>query len=259
EVLGLDLDDLDISAQDEVDRAVGSFKPTHIVNAAAYNAVDAAEDEPDRAFSTNAFAPGCIALAARRAGASMIHYSTDYVFDGKKASDYTEEDKPNPLSIYAQSKLLGERSVLNTHRKSYVLRTSWLFGPGGQNFVSRLLKLANEKPELSFIDDQLCAPTYAPDLARASFELMEMNAPFGIYHATGAETMTPYAWAKSILAEAGIDKGMTPVSSNSFKTKAARPARSVLSTAKLVALGITIPGGPSRLPDYFAGRIEVKP
>ncbi|HPM41012.1 MAG TPA: dTDP-4-dehydrorhamnose reductase [bacterium] len=256
EVLGLDREEIEIAAQEEVDRAVDAFEPTHIINAAAYNAVDAAEEHSDEAFVTNGFGPGCIALAARRHGAVVVHYSTDYVFDGKKGSDYVEEDPPSPLSVYARSKLLGEGAVLSTHDRSYVIRTSWVFGPGGVNFVSRVMKLAREKPELSFVDDSFCQPTYAPDLARVTFELVDRGAPFGLYHAAGAEVMTPYSWAAASLAQAKVGTPVRAVKSASFETKAKRPVRPVLSTAKLAALGITIPGGTSRLADYFAGRIE---
>ena len=254
---GLDLPELDIADQRQVDRVVGDLRPALIVNAAAYNAVDAAEEETDTAFAANALGPGCLALAAKRCGAILVHYSTDYVFDGTKATDYTEEDEPNPLSAYARSKLLGEQAVLTTHAGSYVLRTSWVFGPGGKNFVTRLMALADARPELSFIDDQWCTPTYAPDLARATYELVAKRAPFGLYHAAGAATLTPYAWARAILAKAGKDTRLSPVPGSAFSTKARRPARAVLSSAKLAALGIVIPGGPDRLDDYFAGRIEV--
>lgn len=257
--IGLDLDEIDISDQKQVDEAVADFKPTHMINAAAYNSVDAAEEKTELAFAVNALAPGCLALAARRTGAVLVHYSTDYVFDGTKESDYIEQDEPNPLSAYARSKLLGEKAVLISHPESYLLRTSWVFGPGGSSFVSRVLKLASEKLELSFVDDQLCTPTYAPDLARVSLELIDRKAPFGLYHAVGSEVLTPYSWAKKILTAAGIDKKIVPVPASSFKTKAKRPARSVLSTAKLGALGISIPGCTARLSDYFAGRTEVKP
>ena len=256
DVLGLDREEIEIAAQEEIDRAVDAFKPTHIVNAAAYNAVDAAEEHSDEAFVTNGFGPGCLALAARRHGAVIVHYSTDYVFDGTKGSDYVEEDPPSPLSVYARSKLLGEEAVLSTHEKSYVLRTSWVFGPGGINFVSRVIKLASEKPELSFVDDSFCQPTYAPDLARVTFELVGRGAPFGLYHAAGAEVMTPYSWAAAALAEAKVETRIRAVRSGTFETKARRPLRPVLSSAKLAALGIAIPGGPSRLADYFAGKIE---
>lgn len=257
EVLELDLPHFNIADQQQADQAVGDFRPTHIINAAAYNAVDAAEEEPDAAFATNALGPGCLALAAKRGKAILVHYSTDYVFDGTKAADYTEEDTPCPLSAYGRSKLLGEQAALRTSPESYVLRTSWVFGPGGQNFVTRLLALAAKRPELAFIDDQWCQPTYAPDLARVTYELIDRMAPFGLYHAAGAATLTPYAWAKAILAKADTDVKLAPVPGSTFSTKAPRPVRAILSTAKLGNLGITIPGGPDRLNDYFAGRIEV--
>jgi len=252
ETVALDIGEIDISDRSAVNRVVDEFHPTHIINAAAYNGVDAAEVEIDEAFSVNALAPAFLALAAQKAGAIMIHYSTDYIFDGEKDTDYIEDDIPNPLSVYGRSKLLGEQAVRSIlPEKSYILRTSWVFGPGGNNFVSRILKLAESRKELSFINDQLCAPTYAPDLARVSLELINRNAPFGIYHAAGCEVLTPFSWAKAILEYDNRPVLLKPVGADSFKTAARRPKRAVLSNRKLTDLGINLSGGTSCLQNFF--------
>lgn len=257
EILAIDRDEIDIADQAQVDRIVAEYAPTHILNTAAYNAVDAAEDDADAAFAVNALAPAYLALAAKRSNAVLVHYSSDYIFDGEKDSGYVEGDPPNPLSVYGRSKLLGEQAVIAIHAQSYVLRTSWVFGPGGNNFVSRLLALAEVHSDLSFIDDQWSAPTYAPDLAQATLALIGRSAPHGIYHAAGREALSPFAWAKQILTRAGSATRLNPVRASQFKTRAARPRRAVLANARLAALGIAIPPASARLEDYFSGRIEV--
>jgi dTDP-4-dehydrorhamnose reductase len=257
EVLAVDIGDADISDKSSVDRLFGEFKPGHVVNAAAYNAVDAAEDDTGSAFAANSLAPAYLALASLRHGAIMVHYSTDYVFDGEKGSDYVEEDRPTPISTYGRSKLLGEQAVLEILPRSYVLRTSWVFGPGGNNFVSRLLKAAEPGKTFKFINDQWCSPTYAPDLAKVTLGLLKNGAPYGLYNAAGGAGLTPLDWATAILSRAGRDNTVTPVQMAQFATRARRPRRALLSGAKLEKLGLRIPGGPERLDDYFNGRLEV--
>jgi len=251
--IGLDIEEIDISDRNVVNRVVDEFRPTHIINAAAYNAVDSAEKNVEAAFSVNALAPAFLALAAKKTGAIMVHYSTDYIFDGEKDKDYIEEDLPNPLSVYGHSKLLGEQAVRAIlPQKSYVLRTSWVFGPGGNNFVSRILKLAETRKELSFINNQLCTPTYAPDLARVTLELIKLNAPSGVYHAAGSEILTPYSWAKAILEYIKCPVVIKPVDAAQFETAARRPKRAVLANRKLEIVGINMRGGRSTLDKYFS-------
>lgn len=257
EAIALRHGELDVTDEQMVDAFIERLQPTHVINAAAYNAVDRAEDEFGAAYATNAFGPAYLALAARRNGVVLVHYSSDYVFDGTKDSPYSEEDQPNPLSTYGRSKLLGEQSVAGICEKHYIIRTSWVFAPEGNNFVSRLLKQAEGGAALRFIDDQWVAPTYADDIARATFFLLEQKAPFGLYHAAGAQAYTPYAWAKAVLDRAGAKATLEPVASTEFSTKAVRPARSVLANTRLEALGMAMPSGMTRLDDYFS-RNEVK-
>ncbi len=250
-VEAFDLPDLDIADEAAVDRAVARVQPTHILNAAAYNAVDRAEDEPEAAFRTNAFGPARLALAARRAGAILVHYSSDYVFDGETDVAFIEADRPHPLSTYGQSKLLGDRAVEAIWDRAYVLRTAWVFAPGGNNFVSRLIRLADQGATLRFVDDQWGTPTYAPDLVDATFSLLMRQAPFGLYHAVGTRACTPFEWAKAALAIARPDATVMPVPATTFPTRAHRPRRSILRNARLEGLGITMPDGLARLSDYF--------
>jgi dTDP-4-dehydrorhamnose reductase len=243
--------DLDIADMEAVHAALSDLKPTHVINSAAYNAVDRAEDDFDAAFRTNALGPAHLALAARRSGAVIIHYSSDYVFDGEKEGPYNEEDRPNPISTYGRSKLLGERAVAGICDRHYIIRTSWVFAPGGNNFISRLLPRIYSGESLRFVDDQRVAPTYASDIARATLELMRRDVPFGIYHASGKEAYTPYEWACAVAEHAGAGASIAPVSSGEFETRAARPAQSILANTKLDELGIAMRPGIRCLDDFF--------
>lgn len=252
EVIALSRADTDITDEKAVREAVERHAPTHIVNAAAYNQVDQAEDEAEKAFSVNALGPGHIALAAKRNGCILVHYSTDYVFDGETAASYTEQDSPNPLSAYARSKYLGELAAA-INPKSYIIRTAWVFSRGGANFVSRLLNLARSGKPLKFVNDQWCTPTYADDIAASTLAVIERNAPFGLYHAAGADVLTPYEWATAILSRSGNRTEISPVSSREFRTKALRPRRSVITNPRLKALSIDMPGGLSRIDECLKG------
>jgi len=251
EVLALAHKDLDITDEVSIRRVLPQYHPTHIINGAAYNAVDQAEEDSDGAFRINALGPAYLALAARQIGCVLIHYSSDYVFDGTKQTPYSEEDAPHPLSVYGRSKLLGEEAVMNIHNKCYVMRTSWVFAPKGNNFVSRVLKLADTCKELRFRNDLWCAPTYAGDVAHATLALLKIAAPFGIYHAAGSESCTPYEWARKILGHARPHISIEAVNGETFSTKATRPEKPILANTKLEKLGIEIASGISRLSDYF--------
>ncbi len=255
EVTALPRAELDITDEKAVREAVERYAPTHIINAAAYNQVDQAEDDSEKAFSVNALGPGHIALAAKRNDCILVHYSTDYVFDGETSTAYTEEDRPNPLSAYARSKYLGELAAA-INPKSYIIRTAWVFSRGGTSFVSRLLNLARSGKPLKFVNDQWCTPTYADDIAASTFAVIEQNAPFGLYHAAGADVLTPYEWATAILSRSGQKADITAVSSREFRTKALRPRRSVITNPRLKTLNIEIPGGLARLEECLKGSEE---
>lgn len=251
ETVGVDLDELDIARESAVYEMINRIHPTHVINCAAYNAVDKAEDEPKVAFAINSLAPAFIAIASNEIGAKFVHYSSDYVFDGEKDDDYLEDDSPHPISIYGRSKLAGEQAVLAIHPESYLLRTAWVFAPGGNNFVSRLIKRMEQPGPLKFIDDQLGTPTYAEDLARVTLELIDKGAPFGLYHAVGSEACSPFDWAKRVVGLVDPGRVVEPIPGSTFKTKAPRPRRSVLANRKLNELGIEIKSGLARVKDYL--------
>jgi dTDP-4-dehydrorhamnose reductase len=259
DVLALSHAQLDITHKVDVERVVKDYGPTHVVNAAAYNAVDAAEDDEEGALAVNAAGPGNLALAAGQVGAVMVHYSTDMVFDGVSATPRVEEDAPRPLSAYGRSKLLGEQRVREALPQSHVVRTSWVFGRGGNNFVTRVLQLAAQGRALTFVDDVSCSPTYAPDLAWATLEILRGDVPFGVHHCVGSDVLTPWRWARAVLERAGVTAVVTATRAADYKTRALRPQRVVLSTEKLAALGVVMPGGLVRLTDFFQSPHEDGP
>lgn len=208
-----------------------------IVNCAGYTWVDDAEENETEAHLLNAVAPFQLARHARRMGARLLQVSTDYVFDGKKATPYTESDEPNPLCVYGKSKLLGEQLVLEEDPLSLIVRTSWLFGAHGNCFPRTILRLAREKGELNVVNDQKGSPTYTQDLALALAEMMEKNVPGGVYHVVNTGEATWYELAKFCLEAAGISAQVVPISSEQWQARARRPRYSVLGTTKFRMLG----------------------
>ncbi len=208
-----------------------------IVNCAGYTRVDDAEENEDEAYALNAMAPFQLARHARRMGARLLHVSTDYVFDGKKSSPYQEGDEPNPLSVYGKSKLLGEQLVLEEDPLSLVVRSSWLFGEHGRCFPKTILRLAQEKGEITVVSDQKGSPTYTWDLARALVRMMESNVPGGVYHVVNSGEATWYELAEFCLREAGISARVIPISSEQWPARARRPRYSVLDTTKFRTMG----------------------
>ena len=214
-----------------------------IVNCAAYTAVDKAEDEPDSAFAVNAKGAGNLAEVAVAAGAALVHISTDYVFDGKAASPYTEEMSVNPIGVYGRSKLEGERLVRAAFAQSplsfYIMRTSWLYGPGGKNFVCTMLNLMNSRGEVRVVADQRGTPTFTRDLAEAIVQVMRSKPESGVYHYSDEGETTWFDFASEICRlgrEAGrIEREcrVLPCATAEYPTRAERPAYSVLSKAKI--------------------------
>lgn len=238
-------DELDITD----DRSISAyFLGTHVdwaVNCAAYTAVDQAEDEPDRARLLNAYGPMLLARVTTYLPLRLIHVSTDFVFDGRKGAPYDESDEPNPLCVYAKTKLEGERHVLDENPGNIVVRTAWLFGANGKCFPKTILQAAQEAGrEIRVVSDQRGSPTYAPDLATAIVNLIEVNAPGGVYHIVNAGEATWYDFAVETLAAAGIQRSVTPIRSEEWLAKAHRPPYSVLATERYKSLGF--PG----LPDW---------
>lgn len=224
----------DLAAPQRLAALVRAMRPEVILNAAAYTAVDQAEAEAERAFAVNAAAPGVLARAAADCGALLVHYSTDYVFDGAKQAPYTEDDPPNPINVYGASKLAGERAILESGCRHLILRTSWVYGPRGRNFLATILRLAKERAELRVVDDQVGAPTSSIELARATLALLEANAE-GLYHLTASGATSWYGFARAILARAGVATPVLPIASVAYPTPARRPANSRLDCARVRA------------------------
>jgi dTDP-4-dehydrorhamnose reductase len=234
DVVAFDRQNLDLANPDQIVSRVRDTRPDVILNAAAYTAVDQAEQEPELAMAINGSAPGILADQAKRLGALLVHYSTDYVFDGKKASPYTEDDTPNPINIYGKSKLAGERAVRESGCRHLIFRTAWVYSDRGRNFLLSILRLAKEKPELRVVDDQHGAPTWARDIARASLKILEdASQPEGTYHLTAAGDTTWCGFATNIVARRGFLARVVPIKSSEYPMPAARPANSLLSGARL--------------------------
>jgi len=251
EVVALDRTALDLADGDAIRARVRELHPDVIVNAAAYTAVDRAESEPDRANAINATAPGVLAEEAKSLGALLVHYSTDYVFDGTKVAPYTEEDAPNPLSVYGHTKLAGERAIQASGCRHLILRTSWVYASRGHNFLLTMLKLGGERPELRVVDDQRGAPTWARDIAAATVTLLA-KPPNGLFHLTAAGETTWHGLACEIMRLAGRTPVVHRTRTAEYPTAARRPANSVLDNVRVRAAGIVMPGWEQSLAKCLA-------
>ena len=234
---------LDVTDRGAVDEWFATHPVDFVVNCAAYTAVDRAESDREACHRLNAFAPGCLADAARRNGALMVHVSTDYVFDGSKCTPYVEDDEPAPVTVYGRTKLEGERAVMELCPDAMVIRTAWLYSPHGQNFVKTMLRLGRERDRLGVVFDQVGTPTYARDLARAIYAAIEAGIRPGIYHYTDEGVCSWYDFAVAIHRLAGIDScRVSPIRTAEYPTPARRPAYSVLDKQKIKdTYGMTIP------------------
>lgn len=236
--------ELDLTDRDAIRRMVREVQPDVIVNAAAYTAVDRAEAEEDVAMAVNGTAPGILAEEARRVGALLVHYSTDYVFDGTKDSPYVEEDATNPLSAYGRSKLAGERAIKGVGGDHLIFRTSWVYGTRGRNFLLTMLRLASEREELRIVADQRGAPTWSRDIASATAVALGQGGAQGLYHLTAGGETSWHGFAEAIVAGRSDPavRRVVPITTPEYPTPAVRPAYSVLSNLKLQReLGITLP------------------
>lgn len=232
-----DCDILDPMAVEEV---LHRERPDLVVNAAAYTQVDLAEDEQDAAFALNATAPPLLAALAAKHGAFFIHYSTDFVFKGDKKTPYTEDDRVSSFSTYGISKADGERGLLKLeYGKMLIIRIAWLFGPGRINFVRKMIDLADERPELTVVDDQIGSPSYAPDVARHTLQLLEKDAT-GIYHLANSGQTSWFGLADLAVRLSGRECAVKPVSTDQYPTKATRPAYSALDLTRFTeTTGVT--------------------
>ena len=247
EIIARDRDTVDLAEPDQVRAMVRSAMPDVILNAAAYTAVDRAESEPEAVMAVNALASGILAEEALRAGALLVHYSTDYVFDGSKAGPWVETDKPNPLNVYGASKLAGEDAIRQAGGKYLIFRTSWVYGPHGQNFLLTMLRLGREREILQIVNDQIGAPTSSIELADTTRDIVSgvLSGQFGdpsswagLYHMTCGGSVSWFGFARAIFARAGnLLHGKVPVvlpiASAAYITPAKRPLNSLLSNEKL--------------------------
>jgi dTDP-4-dehydrorhamnose reductase len=243
EVVALDRAGMDLADLDQVRDVIARVQPGLIVNPAAYTAVDKAESEPALAHRINAEAPALMAQEAARLGAVMVHYSTDYVFDGSKAGAYREGDATGPLNVYGASKLAGEQAIAASGARHLIFRTSWVYGMRGKNFLLTMLRLASERDELRIVDDQHGAPTWSRTIADTSaLILAQMRVGGddwwarhgGVYHLSSQGRTTWYGFTEAILAAAHIDCRLIPISSADYPVPARRPNNSVLSSDRLI-------------------------
>ncbi|ULL17947.1 dTDP-4-dehydrorhamnose reductase [Paenibacillus sp. H1-7] len=219
--------DLNIADEQAVYAAIRKAQPDIIINAAAHTNVDLAEQQANEAYLINSIGTNHVARAAAEAGAKLVHISTDYVFDGSKRTPYTESDRPNPINIYGNSKLHAEKFVELACERYFILRTSWLYGRTGSNFVTKVASLARQKEEISVVDDQFGSPTYTLDLARFIEQLMQTDH-YGLYHASNRGYCSRFEFAQEILRTLQLEHvRLVPVSSDAFVTPAERPAYSV--------------------------------
>ena len=236
EVVATDRSTLDLENEKQIRSVVRAVRPEVVVNSAAYTAVDKAESEPELAMRINGLAPGVLAEEAKRLGALLVHYSTDYVFDGEKAAPYVEEDAPNPINVYGRSKLEGEHAVQQSGCRHLILRTSWVYGARGKNFLLTMLRLARERRELRVVDDQVGAPTSSSAIARATVQSLGRSVQ-GLYHFSAAGAVSWCGFARAILARAGIDTPVVAIRSEDYPTPARRPRNSCLDCSRLRADG----------------------
>ena len=242
ELIVLGRDELDLSQPGQIRAQVRAHKPDLIINAAAYTAVDLAENEPELANAINGTAPGVFAEEAKALGIALIHYSTDYVFDGTKTTPYTEDDEPNALSVYGKSKLLGERAIAGVGGDYLILRTSWVYASHGKNFLLTMQRLLQEKPELRVVADQIGAPTWAGTIAQSTRQLIEhwqagQGGASGIYHLTAHGQTSWFGFAQAIgeqlIAQNKPCAILEAIPSSAYPTPAKRPLNSRLDCSKL--------------------------
>lgn len=229
-----DVEDLDITNNEEVNTFFEFNKIDYCINCAAYTAVDKAEDEADKAFLINAKAVKNLAEACKNTGTVLIHISTDFVFDGTKRTPYTEEDIPNPLSVYGKSKRKGEAYIQEIWDKHFIVRTSWLYSEYGNNFVKTMLLLAKTRDEISVVNDQIGSPTYAGDLASLLLEIIDKSSKdYGLYHYSNEGSISWYDFAVEIFKQHKKAVRVVPIPTSAYYTAAKRPAYSVLGLQKV--------------------------
>ena len=258
-------DQLDLALPDQIRQQVQHVRPDLIINAAAYTAVDLAESEPETAFAVNAVAPGIFAEEALMLGIPLIHYSTDYVFDGMKAGLYNESDMPNPLGVYGRSKLAGEQAITDVQGQHLILRTSWIYSTQGRNFLLTMQRLLQENPEVRVVADQFGAPTWAGTIANSTLSLIKCwqsgdVAAWGTYHLTAQGQTSWFGFAQAIV-EALRQQGkpcakLLPILSSDYPTPATRPLNSCLDCSRLqIDWGVRQPDWQTALRECLAEQV----
>ncbi len=259
EVFGSDRAQLDITDRALVEQHLAEVDPQVVFNAAAHNQVDVAEEEPAAAYTVNALAVRNVALGCRQVNARLIHYSTDYVFDGRAGRPYTEDDATHPMGAYAVSKLAGELYAQAYLAAPLIIRTSGVFGPGGLhtargNFIEAMLRLAAEGRPIRVVEDHIASPAYAPALAARSVDLFERGIT-GVIHVGGGAPVSWFRYAQLIFEAAGLHPELRPTNEREYRTSAHRPKFSALSNAKMESLGLApMPPLDWCIRDYFARR-----
>ena len=245
--------ELDITNREFVSLLFSEEKYDYCINCAAYTAVDKAEEERERAFLVNAEAVKYLAEASKKSNTTLIHISTDFVFDGTKTSPYTEEDSTNPINVYGASKLKGEQYVQEILSNYFIIRTSWVYSEYGNNFVKTMLRLAKERDEISVVNDQVGSPTYAGDLAEFLLTIIAKNSnKYGLYHYSNEGAISWYDFAKEIFKESSSKLDIIPISSKKYSSNVKRPSYSVLDKSKIVKkLNISLIHFKSSLKESF--------
>lgn len=263
ELIALDRNQLDLANADQIRVVVRAVQPDLIINPAAYTAVDKAESEPDLAYAINAKGPQILAEEAERMNARIIHFSTDYVYDGKKISPYLESDPTEPLSVYGQTKLAGEEAIRAVGLPHLIFRTAWVYGAYGKNFMNTILRFANERDTLNIVADQIGTPTSSNAIAEAIIQILQPGnfEMSGVYHLVNSGQASWYEFARASIEKANVlrqqtgqpsllTKDIQPISTAEYPTPAKRPANSLLDTAKLTAdFGIQLPHWRDSLSD----------
>lgn len=247
-VVAVDQQQMNLAEPDSIRRLVREVTPNLIINTAAYTAVDKAESEPDLAMAINGTAPGVMAEEAKQLKAGLVHYSTDYVFDGSKSDAYREDDATNPLSVYGRTKLAGEEAIRASGVPHLILRTSWIYGARGHNFLLTMRRLGAERPELRVVDDQIGAPTWCRALAEVTGQMLAVCGPSGLadrsglYHVTNAGETSWCGFARRILEQSGLATPVTGIRTSEYQAPARRPANSRLANHRLrQVFGLSLP------------------
>jgi dTDP-4-dehydrorhamnose reductase len=251
QVSSVDFPEIDFSKPGTIRDAIRAAEPNVIVNAAAYTAVDKAEATPEPAWALNATGPAVIAEEAKRLGAVMVHYSTDYVYDGSKQGPWVETDAPGPLNVYGKTKLAGDEAIAAAGGDYLILRTSWVYGARGANFLLTMLRLAKERPELRIVDDQAGSPTTSECIAQATADILAqvlsprgegMAGRSGVYHLTNSGATTWFGFAKAFLSRLPACPKLAPITTSEYPVPAKRPVNSVLSCERLAeTFGVRMP------------------